>query len=499
MAAARLLDQATFGPTQSDIAHVQSVGLSGFLTEQFALPQTTLADIPNPYPTQCANAPAPCLESEVWQTALTAPDQLRQRVAFSLTELFVVSTQSENALSMPPFWNALAKDSFGNWRTLMEDMTLSPAMGLYLNTIQSNKPAAGQIANENFGREMLQLFSTGIVMLNQDGTPQMDAGGNPIPVYTEAQVEAFARAYTGWTYAVAGGASPPKFPNNTPDYDDRMAPVEANHDLSSKTLLQGTVLSAGGSARQDLKGALDNIFQHPNLPPFVAKQLIQHLVTSTPSPAYVARVAAVFTDNGKGVRGDMKSVLTAIFTDTEARAGDTNSTFDGGHLREPMLYLTGTMRGLGYASSNTDATNLYAYESLSNYTSALGEVPFRSPSVFNFYPPEYVIPGTQLNAPEFSLENTASVNLRLTLANSLSSGKLSGFSTDLSATSALGVLAKTPGDLADALGVLFLHGEMPAAMRSQIVSTVTAIADRPTRARVAVYLVLSSSLYKVMH
>ncbi len=287
---------------------------------------------------------------------------------------------------MPPYWNALAKDSFGNWRTLMEDMTLSPAMGLYLNMIQSNKPAAGQIANENFGREMLQLFSTGLVLLNQDGTPQLDGSGNPMPVYTEAQVEAFARAYTGWTYAGAGGAAPAKFPNYTANYDSPMAPVEANHDTTTKTLLNGTVLSAGGSARADLKGALDNIFEHPNLPPFVSKQLIQHLVTSTPTPAYVARVAAVFTDNGKGVRGDMQAVLRAILTDSEARAGDTNAVFDGGHLREPMLYLTSVLRGLGYASTNADATNLYAYAALSGYTAPLGEQPFRSPSVFNFLP-----------------------------------------------------------------------------------------------------------------
>lgn len=497
--AARLLDQATFGPTQSDIAHVQAVGTTAWLNEQYAAAPTVIADIPTTLPTQCANTATPCWEGLFWQNVMTAPDQLRQRVAFSLSELFVVSTQSDNAREMPPYWNTLAKDAFGNWRTLMEDVTLSPAMGNYLNMIQSNKPAPGQIANENFGREMLQLFSTGLYALNQDGTVQMDASGKPVPAYTEAQVEAFARAYTGWTYATAAGAAPTKFPNNTPNYDAPMQPVDANHDTSSKTLLNGTVLPAGGTAKQDLKGALDNIFQSSSLPPFVSKQLIQHLVTSTPSAAYVTRVANVFVNNGNGVRGDMQAVLTAIFTDAEARAGDTNSTFDGGHLREPMLYLTSAMRALSYANTNADATDLYSYRSLSNYTAPLGEQPLRSPSVFNFYPPEYVIPGTALNAPEFGLENTASVNLRLTLANVLSTGKFSNYAADFSATGTLGKLAANPGDLTDSLGTLLLHGQMPANMRNQIVTTLGSTNDLPTRVRLAVFLILSSSQYKIMH
>lgn len=498
--ATRLLDQATFGPTQSDIAHVETVGIPAYLAEQYAVPTTAIPDIPNnPNPTQCTNNPAACWEGLVWANMMTAPDQLRQRVAFSLAEIFVVSTQSETGLLMPAYWNTLANDAFSNWRTIMEDVTLSPAMGNYLNMIQSNKPAAGQIANENYAREMLQLFATGLYALNQDGTLQLDASGKTIPAYTEAQVEAFARAYTGWTYATATGTAPTKFPNTTPNYDAPMQPVDANHDTTAKTLLNGTVLSAGGTARQDLKGALDNIFQSSYLPPFVCRQLIQHLVTSTPSAGYVQRVAGVFINNGKGVRGDMQAVLTAIFTDTEARAGDTDNTYGGGHLREPMLYLTGAMRSLSYANTNTDTTNPYSWMSLSGYTSPLGEQPLRSPSVFNFYPPEYVIPGTQLNAPEFSLENTASVNLRLTLANTLSTGKFSNYAADFSKTGTFGTLAATPGDLVDSLGVLLMHGQMPSTMRTQILSTLNTTTDQPTRVRLAVYLILSSSQYKVMH
>jgi uncharacterized protein (DUF1800 family) len=373
-------------------------------------------------------------------------------------------------------------------------------MGLYLNMIQSGKPATGQHANENFSREMMQLFSVGLNKLNMDGTLQTDSSGNPIPEYTEAQVQAFADTYTGWTYATTTGTAPTKFPNTTAYFYAPLQPVDTSHDTTQKTLLNGTVVTAGGTARGDLKIALDNIFNDASLPPFVCKQLIQHLVTSTPSSGYISRVSTVFVNNGSGVRGDMQAVLTAILTDTEARAGDTNTAFDGGHLREPMLYLTSAMRALGYTSTNTDATNLWAYAVLSNYTSPLSEQPMRSPSVFNFYPPEYVIPSSTINAPEFSLENTASVNLRLTLANTLSTGAMSGFSTTtLAKTGTLGTMAATPATLVDTLGVMFLHGQMPTNMRTAIINAITPLTDNGQRARVATYLILSSSQYKVIH
>ena len=497
--ASRLLDQATFGPTSDSIANVQSSGVTPWIQAQFAMPQTVLSTLPNPLPTQCATTPTPCFESEFWQTELTAPDQLRQRVAFSLGELFVSSTQSVDARAMIPYYNTLAADAFTNWRTIMQDVTLSPAMGLYLNLIQNAKPPAGQHANENFAREMMQLFSTGLIKLNNDGTAQLDASGNPIPEYTETQVQAFADTYTGWTYATSTGGIPAKFPNTAANYNSPMVGVDTAHDVTTKTLLNNTVVSAGGTAKGDLKIALDNLFNDASLPPFVCRQLIQHLVTSTPSPAYVQRIANVFINNGSGVRGDMQAVLTAILTDSEARAGDTNASFDGGHLREPMLYVTAAMRALGYTSTNTDPTNLWAYASVSNLSSPLGEQPMRSPSVFNFYPPDYVIPGTTLNAPEFSLENTANATLRETLANSFSTGKLSGFSTDLSKTSALGVIAASPGNITDALGVLFMHGQMPSDMRTVIVNAITPLTDYGQRVRIAVYLILSSSQYKIMH
>jgi len=496
--AARLLDQATFGPTATDIQHVQQVGVDAYLTEQFAEPTSTLAAIPdNPLPAVCVNNknPYPCAESQWWTVAIAGPDQLRQRVAFALSEMFVVSTQSISGQAIPQFHNVLANDAFTNFSTIMKDVALTPAMGGYLNMFDSAKPPAGEIANENFARENMQLFTIGLNLLNQDGSLQTDGSGNPVPTYTEAQVQAFARAYTGWTFALAGGGTPPKFPNNTVDYNDPMAAVDSAHDMTAKFLLNGTTLPAGQTAVQDLNGALANIFAHPNVGPFVCTQLIQHLVTSTPSPSYVSRISAVFANNGSGVRGDMKAVITAILTDTEARAGDTNASYDGGHLREPILFITAMIRGLGF--TNTDVNG--SYFSLSNQSSKLNEEPYRANSVFNFFPPNYVIPGTTLNAPEFGIENTASAVLRLSLADSIVNNKISGFSVDLSNTSALGVEASNPANLVATLNMLFMHSQMPAAMQTNIINAITPLSSNAQRVRVAIYLIITSSQYKVIH
>ena len=497
-AAARILDQTSFGPTTATIQHVQQIGIDAYIKEQFAEPTSTLAAIPtSPLPAVCLanNTAYPCAESEWWTAAITGPDQLRQRVAFAMSEMFVVSTQSVAGQAIPQFHNALANDAFTNFATIMKDVALSPAMGAYLNMLNSNKPATGQIANENFPRENMQLFTLGLAMLNQDGTPQLDSNGNPVQPYTELQVQAFARAFTGWTYAVSGGGSATKFPNGTADYVDPMAAVESAHDTTSKILLNGTVLSAGQTAEQDFAQAEANIFNHPNVGPFVCKQLIQHLVTSTPSAAYVSRVAGVFANNGNAVRGDMQAVIRAILTDEEARAGDTNASYDGGHLREPILFITAMIRGLGFI--NTDVNG--SYESLSNYSTNLSERPYRANSVFNFFPPEYVIPNSTLNAPEFGIENTATSTLQMSLADSIVNNKITSFKVDLSNTSALGVMAANPANLVDQLSMMFMHSQMPTNMRTAIINAITPLTSNAQRVRVAVYLVITSSQYKVIH
>jgi len=501
-AAARLLDQATFGPTLTDIEHVQQIGIDAYITEQFKTPQTVLPNIPASPTAVCSSANyLPCEQSEWWQTMLTGQDQLRQRVAFALSEIFVVSTASTvSSVAMTPYQNTLATDAFTNFSTILKDVTLSPAMGGYLNMLNSNKAPAGQIANENYARELMQLFTTGIDTLNQDGSLQLDANGNPIPVYTEATVEAFARVFTGWTYATSTGGSASSFPNGTVNYFSPMAAVESAHDTTSKTLLNSAVLPAGQTAEQDLSGAIANLFAHPNVGPFICRQLIQHLVASNPSPAYVARISAIFANNGSGVRGDMQAVIRGILEDSEARAGDTNPNFDSGHLREDMLYTTNVLRALGFTSTSPTGD----YSTLEPYVSPMGELPYASSSVFNFFPPNYIIPDTTTNAPEFSQENTGSAILRLTLADNIVYSKLAYYKGDLSATSALGITASKTGvaatdagNLVDSLGIMFMHGQMPTAMRTAIVNHVATLTNIPERVRVATYLVITSSQYKI--
>src|SRR6202451_3853433 len=356
-AAARFLDQTSFGPTATTIAHVQQIGLQAALTEQFNQPTTQFSEPPSPDTAVCGFTNWRYTQSEFLNVAVWGNDQFRQRVAMALSEIFVAPIEQDNA--MPFYLNTLAGDAFTNYRTIMQDAALSPAMGDYLNMVNSGKPPTGQIANENFGRENMQLFPLEVNRLNSDGSLQTDGSGNPIPTYTELQVEAFARAYTGWTFANADGSSPSSL-SWTYNYNHLMVPVESAHDTTQKILLNDTTLPAGQTAEQDLQGALDNIFAHPNVGPFICKQLIQHLVTGNPSPGYVQRVSAVFANTGSGVRGDMKAVLSAIVMDQEARAGDaqtgdqaeSNPAVDGGHLRDPLLWAMNLVRGLGATQAN---------------------------------------------------------------------------------------------------------------------------------------------------
>ncbi len=500
--AARLLDQTTFGPSLAAISQVQQIGMTGYLNQQFALPATLMPAIPLPPVPLCPDATYRCVQSYFWQNALTANDQLRQRVAFALGELFVVSTDEVNARSIPAYQNLLVNDAFGNFSQIMNDVATSPAMGAYLNMLNSAAAPAGQIANENFAREFMQLFTTGLVLLNPDGTPQLDEQGRTQPVYTEAEVEAYARALTGWTYASQTGGPQSSFPNGVPNFDQPMQAVESAHDATSKALLSGFMLPAGQTAEADLAGLIASIFNHPNVGPFVSRQLIQHLVSSNPSPAYVARVAAVFANDGSGVRGNMKAVINAILKDPEARAADTDATVDGGHLREPILYFTGILRGLGFTNVNTQGR----YDMASSYTGPLGQIPYAADSVFNFFPPGYVIPATALNAPEFGLENTSAAIARLTLADSIVRNHLTSFSIDMSQTSVLGQVASSTGNaaadsanLVNALNIVFTHNQMPVAMQTSIAAQAAAIPDIGQRVRVATWLVISSNLYKIEH
>jgi uncharacterized protein (DUF1800 family) len=503
-AAARFLDQTSFGPTAATIAHVQQIGLQAALIEQFNQSPSTFSEPPSP-DAECSSGNLHCTQSDFLKVTAWGNDQLRQRVAMALSEIWVAQIEQDNG--MPFFLNTLANDAFTNYRTIMQDMTLTPAMGSYLNMVNSAVAAPGQIANENFGREMMQLFSLGPNLLNADGTAQTDSSGNTISTYTQLQVEAFARAYTGWTYANPDGSTPSGF-NYTQNWNYPMVPVENQHDTNSKILLLGTTLPQAQSAEQDLQGALDNIFAHPNIGPFICRQLIQHLVTGNPSPAYVQRVSEVFANNGSGVRGDMKAVLTAIIMDQEARAGDaqtgdqaeSNPAIDGGHLREPLLWTLNLVRALGATPSKPNDPYPYV-DFMTEFVGALGESPFTQSSVFNYFPPQYVIPQTAINSPEFGLENTGTIVPRLNLANAIVNNAADGLLVDLSATSVIGQQAGNPAQLADYLGMLFMHSQMPTDMRSELITAISAIpvTDLQSRAEVAVYLVVTSSQYKIMH
>lgn len=497
--AARFLEQATFGPTPELVRQVQAVGFEAFLDEQFR-------EVPVDYPAlelRSATVPADCtgtcvrdnysvypLQQLFFRNAITGPAQLHQRVTFALNQLFVVSAVDAN-LRLPSrmtyYLRMLGEHAFGNFRDLLHNVTLSPAMGRYLDMAGNNRANP----NENYARELLQLFSIGLFELNDDGTYALDADGNPVPTYDQDTVVAFSRVFTGWNFAAAPA---PGIVN----YARPMVLNQANHDVGAKTLLAGTVLATGRNGRDDLNAAIDNVFNHRNVGPFIGRQLIQKLVTSNPSPGYVRRVAAVFADNGSGARGDMKSVVRAILLDPDARDPNPPATF--GKLREPVLTVTTLLR----AFTTTEATTDFVLgDSFLPANLRLGQDVFRSPSVFNFYPPDAPAPGTQLVGPEFALQSTATSLARINLIYSLvyrtvptSADRPKGTWVDLTE---LEELAADPAGLVDSVDQRLLHGTMGDDMRPIVVERVASVAatDRRGRARKAVYLVASSARCQV--
>lgn len=490
-AARRFLEQAAFGPTPSDAANVQTLGFQGWLSQQYAMPPVS-----NYSSITGSQGGMPAL---FLTNAVSNSDQLRQRVAFALSQIFVTSVQkliwNDN---MVLYQNMLLNDAFTNYRQIMYDVTLSPAMGQYLDMANNamGNPATGTLANENYARELMQLFTIGTNLLNQDGTLQLDSNGLPIPTYYQPTIAEFARVYTGWTYAPAPGGQV-EWNAYISSYGP-ITPFSAEHDAGSKTLLNGTVSPAGITPLQDLNNALDNIFNHPNVGPFVATQLIQHLVKSNPSPAYVGRVAAAFNDNGKGVRGDMQAVITAILLDPEARANDAggNDQPTDGHLQEPALFLAGMVRAFG-GQMNTQ--NYFPYDLVN-----LGQDLFDAPSVFNYYAPNYGVPGTSLMGGEFQIHTPAAAIWRANVVATLFSQWSNpvqnygpGTTVDLTPFMAL---ASNPTTLVNALDLTLTHGTMPAAMKSDIVTAVAGDTISSLHSvETACYLILTSSYYNVWH
>ena len=511
----RLLEQATFGVTSTDAVHVQSVGIAAYLTEQMAATPSQYAGFsytPHTAPTDCqyhaatpTDASSICardqyslfqVQRQFFMNALNHPDQLRQRVAFALSQIFVVSgIEIYEAYGMADYQNMLLNDALGNFRTLLEDVTLSPVMGNYLDMVNNDKTngALGTSPNENYAREVLQLCSIGLYELNPDSSQKLDGNGAPIPTYDQNVVIGFAAVFTGWTYApLAGAASKWTNPIN---YDGAMISFDAHHETGSKTLLDGLTVPAGQTAAQDLKMALDDIFNHPNVAPFIGKQLIQHLVTSNPSPDYIARVSAVFADNGSGVRGDMAAVVKAILTDPEAR-GDTPAQNNYGHLREPALFITGMLRSLG---GQSDGVLPRAF------VSGMGQPIYTPPSVFNFYPPSFILPGSQTLAPEFAIDNASTALARANFVNTVI--MQGGASPDPTVTGSTGTTINLTalagaGDANAIIAQLnqsLMHGSLSSAASAAILTAVNAqsTTDPLAAARTASYLLLTSAQYQV--
>jgi uncharacterized protein (DUF1800 family) len=515
--AARLLDQATFGAIASDVAHVQGVGINAYLDEQTALAPSQYLGFsytPHTPPVTCqhhvatpTDASSLCARDEYspfqvqrqfFEHALVGPDQLRQRVAYALSQIFVVSSvEIYEAYGMADYQNLLLRDALGNYRTLLQDVTLSPVMGHYLDMVNNDKanPASGTAPNENYAREILQLFSIGLYQLNADGTQRSDAMGAPLSTYSQDTIEGFAAVFTGWTFPpLAGAASRWTNPVN---FDGVMTAFPAHHTTDAKLLLDGMMLPAGQTQDQDLQAALDAIFNHPNVGPFIGKQLIQHLVTSNPSPAYVARVSAVFANNGHGVRGDLAALVRAILTDPEAR-GDAPASSVFGRLRDPAQYIAGTLRSLGGQSDGVYPVAASA---------AMGEPIFTPQTVFNFYPPGYQIPGTQTLAPEFAIDNAATALARANFVNAmLYAGGAAANATVTGSTGTtinlapIAAITDAPTLVAH-LNQALMHGSLAsdAVNEVQVALAATPTASDPLAlAKSAGYLLLTSPQYQVV-
>lgn len=535
--AARFLLQAQFSASDADIAAVRNKAYAPWLTEQFNAPAdvTGFAWLDSRAYGAINNATRYYDNSYpgdymIWNQLMTSSDAVRKRAALALSEFFVVSLTgldfSWRSHALAAWWDVLAANAFGNFRKLLEDVTLNAAMGVYLNTKGNMKEnvASGRAPDENFGREVMQLFTLGLYQLNLDGSEKRGADGTRLETYTQSDISNIARVFTGWDFDQTQNVNTlePVQNRNIPNTAFTRLPMRlnpANHSSLAATFL-GSNVPAGTDGVAALKIALDTLFNHPNVGPFFGKQMIQRLVTSNPSPAYVARVASAFNNNGAGVRGDLKAVFSAVLLDEEARGAAGLSQSGFGKLREPMLRLVQWGRSFGIAS----ARGSWKIGDLSNPASQLGQSPLRSPSVFNFFRPGYVPPSsalsaTQTTAPEFQLVNESSVGGYLNYMQGVirsgifvnapdlpnnASNAANGF--DIAAAySAELPLAGDAAALVKRLNLLLCAGQLSADNQTLIVNALNATAitasssDSARRDRVAagVLLVMASADYLI--
>jgi uncharacterized protein (DUF1800 family) len=471
LAAARFLEQASFGPNATAVARVQSMGQEGWLTEQFAMAETPIL-----LPTDGGMS---AVAAQMLSRLTDAPDQLRQRVAYALAQVLVISANKNiYPNELVPHLRTLSKHAFGNYRALLEEVARSPQMGKYLDLANSNKPLGGSAANENFARELLQLFTIGLVKLNADGSPQLDLSGRTIPTYDQTTVQQIALALTGWTYVGSGA-------NNWENFSGPLVYREANHDPRAKHFL-GCSLAANQGAEADLKATLDCLFLQPNTPPFVAQRLIRQLVKSNPSPAYVQRVAAVFTNNGSGVRGDLRAVVRAILLDPEAR-NDTAGTNDG-RLRDPLQHIAASLRALNGGFQPGSA--------LGWEIGRTGQTPLTPPSVFGHYSQLFRLPQTTLAAPEFQIYTPTEATLRGNFLWSLLTQPGANMRINLQPFTAV---AGDTTALINAVDQALLWGRMSSAMRQSLANAINAQPDATQRVQTALYLTLLSGQHAIQH
>jgi uncharacterized protein (DUF1800 family) len=490
--AARILEQATWGPTPASVQELQTKGFDQWFKDQVAATMTTYPNQPMLGPTGMAYGTMSGVQVQFFENALYNSDQLRQRVAFALSEIWVVSKVSSigYAEAFPPLLNIFQQDAFAPYSTLMKDVTLNPAMGQYLNMVNNHKATSTSSPNENYGRELMQLFTIGLNNLNSDGSTAL-VSGKAVPTYTPATVTAMSAALTGWTYAATPSGA------TGPNYMVAMIPVPTQHDVSKKVIpftqpngsIVNVTLPAGQSPEIDLEGALAGLVAQPSMAPFVVTQLIQHLVTSNPSAAYISRVVAVFNQSG----GNLQSVVYAILTDQEAREGDSGvasdlSTF--GHLREPVLWIENLLRGLN--GSIADSSTIY------NYTSGLGQSLFSQPSVFSYFSPAYRV-STGLLAPEFQLHDTQTVVSRANYTYSLIYGGKLDAGTTFDISPYVTAATTSPAALQTAISNQFFHGMMSSTLQTAITNGLTGLTTPTTKAQAALYIALTSSEFQVIH
>ena len=486
-ATVRFLEQASFGPTPETLNQVSQLGFDNYLGNQFTAPAST-------YPDPGTNDSVGNVQDRFFLNAVNDGDQLRMRVAFALNEHWVVSgNKVDDALGYTSYMRVLTNDALGNYYTIIKDVTLTPAMGHFLDMVNNDKPGTGQHANENYARELMQLFTLGLKQTNPDGTPILDGTGNPAPTYIQDDVMSLGRSFTGWTFPTQAGQTLQK--HNPEYYGGPMVPFESNHDNGGKTFL-GQAVPAGLGTEAELDNVLSIIFNHPNLPTFVSRALILKLVTSNPSPAYIQRVATAFSTGkfnsyGSGKRGDMQATVAAVLLDAEARRGDSSATADpnDGKLREPAVMVVGVARAF---HAQTDGTQLVGPPA------SMSQNVFNSGSVFNFFPPVSPIPQTTLNGPEFAIFNTNTSLSRVNFINSVVYGGF-GSSTKLDFTPVSN--AGTPDQMVAWLDTMFLHNTISDSTKQSILTAVSAVGGTDTKneAKTAIYLVLSSSQYQVQH